>query len=148
MRAEYLWGGGDYQMAVPCSFKLWFVSSEDAVLFLCKVSLRTWVFLTTQHAWKAGAWFQESLKNLLCTLLTLKYVVAWSAGLERVSLFLVATYLEDLSAETCSKSPPNALLFEARTSVSDLCSAFLFLLVGLFLFAIQQFVGSILILCS
>ena len=49
--------------------------------------------------------------------------------MKRASPFLMATYLEDLSAATCSKSSPNGMSFEAITlcMVHALLSSFVWL---------------------
>lgn len=57
-------------------------------------------------------------------------MVAWNVCLERSSPFVMVTYLEGLSAATCSKGSPNVTLFEVITYVFDSYSVLLFLIVG------------------
>lgn len=147
IRAEYLWGGSDYPKALPRWYKFSSISNKDAVLFCARCHWKGG-FLTRLHSWGTGSWFLwRSLWRLLfCTLLTLKYVITWSAVLiwKKLPLFsLLAAYLEGLRAAFCSKSSPNALFFEDNTFVCGSCSAFLFLIVGPFLFAINDLLKAL-----
>lgn len=92
-----------------------------------------------------GLSFRNLWRILRFVLSTLKCVVAWNDGLRRASPFLMAAYLEDLNAATCSQISPNAMLLETIAFVCGSCPVLLFLIVDPFLFAIQWFILLVII---
>lgn len=87
---------------------------------------------------------QESLMNMLFCTLNSKMCSCLECCLGKSFFISIPTYLENLSACTCSKSLPNAMMFGTITCVSDSCYALFSLIVGRFQLAIEQFAESLL----